>query len=156
MEIVILGVLGFIGYLWFKGSVISKSLVAGRIQKAFEIVEKTFFISFEGDSNIAAQKYVEQYWEKWQPIIKREKIRPPFIVLMVLREVVVELYNAKDNNFEFLLQALFIAIKDAIFRYKASASASEEAVLDFATSTFEKMMQRTTPVGMEELMGEQK
>ncbi len=39
---------------------------------------------------------------------------------------------------------------------QAADDTRNSLILDFATSTFEKMMQRTAPVGMEELMGEQK
>jgi hypothetical protein len=143
MEIVVIALVGYIVYRIFKSTIPSKSLVASEIQKRFDLLARTSFQSFEGDVHVAAQQYVEKYWDTWKPQLKKHKVRSGFMALLILREAAVHLHNENDENADFVIEALALITSGAMTHGNPSND-GEGAILVNAVKTVSNLGQLRT------------
>lgn len=137
MEIIIVAVIGVIGYViysFLKGSVFKKSLVATEIQRLFDVIEHLSIGQFNGDRQLAAQEYVEKYWPEVKGLAKG-KVRTPAITAFVLLHTVKDLHNTQDQNTDFVLQALGRELGE-MQASVSNLSENEATMLSFATKNF--------------------
>ena len=137
--IVIIALVGYIAYRFFKSSIVSKSLVATEIQRLFDTISQLSLAAFHGNYHLAAQEYTETYWDKVKDF-QKDKPRVLALAIFVLLHTLKELHNRNDENTDFVLQALGRALGEI----QASAqrpNQTEAMMVGFALKSFLKIVE---------------